>query len=496
MGPGFPRATFASSASILAIKAALAYGEFLVITNDQSHDRLRAARVFQHMLQTMGGKGVQYLYESLEDKPGLKRKAVDAEEKRPRHDPRDLTRIAEGYAYMRGPEAPKSNNRGQINEWADIKVNDPSCVLYNWPEGKVKEYLKCLMLGRQTAKTIDFWILTLKDFKPWFLDTVLSKMIGKHRSEGIWWIGRTQCGKSAGSKTLAMAISKREVDLAALEDLAASIVTAKYVDMFRGEPNTVFKPAILDDYNARNLAMEMLKAILNPSEEDALLWARWGGAGFDMGMFRQCVTNAYNKGVKINPGLPLSHALFLQLIEPSVPKEADAEDVEAVLRRANIIVITPVAVVYRVATREEVDVPTIGWSAHEDVDILTPQAKDLLIKYKNGSRDLRQSFEADMQWSLDYIRRCVDGLPIPRSATLLSRDSTGAASSSSVHPELVAPGALEMKVKKEKVASIFRKLKESAVAPIELSDSEPSQVQPEEQYEEEDPFGLGGGFDD
>ena len=50
--------------------------------------------------------------------------------------------------------------------------------------------------------------------------------------------------------------------------------------MFRGEENTVFKPAIMDDYNPKTFPAEMQKSMLNPAEEDALLWARWGGAGF------------------------------------------------------------------------------------------------------------------------------------------------------------------------------------------------------------------------
>ena len=56
-----------------------------------------------------------------------------------------------------------------------------------------------------------------------------------------------------------------------------ALVTAKYIDMFRGEANHIFKPAILDDFNPKKMDVEIAKAYLNPSEEDALLWARWGG---------------------------------------------------------------------------------------------------------------------------------------------------------------------------------------------------------------------------
>ena len=165
-------------------KSDLCHGELLVISNDQCPDRLRSQRVFQHMLESIGGNGVQYLYASLEDKVTSKRKVTDtnprADQKFHKKDSRDLSRIAEGYSCRRSKDAPKANNRGQVNEWADIKVNHPESVLFGWCEGKVKEYLKCLIMGRQTCTRIDWWPFTLKSFKPWFLDMVLSKMLKTH----------------------------------------------------------------------------------------------------------------------------------------------------------------------------------------------------------------------------------------------------------------------------------------------------------------------------
>eukprot|EP00973_Karenia_brevis_P084361 11708250-Karenia_brevis.AAC.1 len=72
-----------------------------MVTNDKCPDRLRSQRVFQHMLQTMGGKGILYLYSTVEDKVSRKRTADDAEHRPAKKDSRDLIRIEEGYAYMR-----------------------------------------------------------------------------------------------------------------------------------------------------------------------------------------------------------------------------------------------------------------------------------------------------------------------------------------------------------------------------------------------------------
>jgi hypothetical protein len=454
-------------------KSDLSYGELLVITNDFCPDRLRSQRVFQYMIESMGGKGIQFLYASLQDRSSAKRKAVEnPSQSRSKKEPRDLSRLEEGYAFMRGSEAPKANNRGQVNEWADIQVNDPASVLHGWCEGKVKDYLKCLIAGRQTAKRIDFWPLTLKSFKTWFLDLVLSKMIGTHQQHGTWWIGRTWCGKSNGSKTLSMTTSKHWLDKHN-RPMLPGLVTAKYFDMFRGEQNTVYQPPTLDDHNCKAVTVDMLKAFLNPSEEDALLWARWGGAGFDMGSFRQVVTNPYNKKVRVAHGQSMMpHEDFVRLIEPSLPKEYDDEDLEALFRRANFIVITEYEVVYRVPSREKTHVPCIAFEKEEQVDIFVPEVREIMKAYKDGCRELPASYDADVVWSQEYLTRCMAGSKIPRSATSISCHANGSRSERPVHAVLLPPQEMAVKVKKERVHKAFLNLKNKPAVTIDISSDE------------------------
>ena len=170
----------------------------------------------------------------------------------------------EGYRFIRD-FGPRSNNRNQFMEWADEQVHAPGGKLEGWPEGKVREALNNYYRGRQNAKTLEFWPLTLKSFVAWFLDDVLVKMLPTMRQHSITWIGRTRVGKSLGSKTVLFAQSRFEIEAANRTDLVPSIVTAKHLDFFKAEPLTKFKPGVFDDGLLQKMDASFLKAFLNPS---------------------------------------------------------------------------------------------------------------------------------------------------------------------------------------------------------------------------------------
>ena len=251
---------------------------------------------------------------------------------------KDVDKIKEAYHFIR-VKGPKANNLGQFHEWTDIQVNSPDSPIYGWPEGKVKDILGTLMRGKQTAKTIDFWPFTYRDVEPWFFNEVMSHIIESHAEFGILWGGLTNCGKSMASKTHGMHVSEYHIVLDSREDLVPSIVTAKNLDFFRGEPNTKYKPSVGDDWQMARMRVEDVKAFVYPAEEDALLWARWGGAGFDMNSCRQGCTNPTDASLEAqmhDDDWAALH-LFLQMIAPSMPNEAKEDDIKALLRRMHII---------------------------------------------------------------------------------------------------------------------------------------------------------------
>jgi len=143
---------------------------------------------------------------------------------------------ADGYKFIR-EKGPRANNQNQFQEWADIQCNEKvDSPVYGWQEARVKEALGNYYKGRANAKTLDFWMLTLKDFAGWFLNDVLKLFIRTLRQNGIVWLGKSRIGKSNGSKTVSFEQSFLEITESDRTDLIASFVTAKHFDFFKAEP--------------------------------------------------------------------------------------------------------------------------------------------------------------------------------------------------------------------------------------------------------------------
>ncbi|CAJ1377361.1 unnamed protein product [Effrenium voratum] len=252
------------------------------------------------------------------------------------------------------------------------------------------------MRGRQNAKTLEYWPFTLKSFVDWFFDGVLVTMLPSILQHGITWIGRTRTGKSLGSKTILFAQSKFEIDRDEREDLVPSIVTAKHLDFFKAEPITKYKPGVFDDGMLQKMDASFLKAFLNPSEEDATVWARYSSAQFDQGAGRQACNNPYDKAVddkvyadmKAKKMWTIPHSDFMNLIQPSFSGVDDMEDMNAILARTHIIVIT---------------------------DLLAPSQKPIFEAYKRDphKHTLPPNFIEDSIWSQTLLKKLFNGETIP-----------------------------------------------------------------------------------
>lgn len=153
----------------------------------------------------------------------------------------DQTARQAGYQFIRD-HGPRSNNRNQFMEWTGEQVLLPGGPLEGWHEGKVTEALRNYYRGRQNAKTLQYWPLTLKSLTGWFLDDVLVQMLPSMRQHSITWIGCTRVGKPISSKTILFAQPRFEITQAGRSDLIPPVVTAKHLDCFKAEPITKFKP--------------------------------------------------------------------------------------------------------------------------------------------------------------------------------------------------------------------------------------------------------------
>ena len=120
-------------------------------------------------------------------------------------------------------------------------------------------------------------------------------------------------------------------------DLLPTITTAKNFDHFRGTPNTISRPSMYDDGHLPKANIEDVKAYIYPAEEDSLLWARWGGSGFDMHHCSQIVTQSFDQTEDDNAiGDSIGHQRHFNMIRPAFSKDAGEEDINAFGRRSHV----------------------------------------------------------------------------------------------------------------------------------------------------------------
>ena len=339
-----------------------------------------------------------------------------------------------GYKYIRD-KGPRSNNANQLMEFADRESCRPESPIFGWEESRIERSLSNYAKGRANAKGLTIWVLTLRDFDPWFLNNVVKPILASTlRSFGVAWIGKTRVGKSAGSKTLAFMMSR--VEIAALEqsgdveagDVVPTIVTAKHFDFFKAEPVTRVRPAIFDDGELATQSASILKAFLNPAEEDATLWARYTSAEFDVGSSRQVCNNAYDKAFekelvsKWKKGMPMDVGSddFMRLIRPSFRQVTDDEDLLAVLARTHVVVLTNKRVYFRHASEEEARVPWFTYTNPKKPDLFNQKCKAAFGEYKKDPTKpvYPAYFDEDINWSMGYVKRLLNGQDVPDLPTV------------------------------------------------------------------------------
>ena len=118
-------------------------------------------------------------------------------------------------------------------------------------------------------------------------------------------------------------------------------------------------PAVGDDIDMSSMDWPTAKAFGDPSESDALLWARWGGSSFAQGQWRCYTTNPYNERIESNVHVHnlggstyISYPVFLEILDANFPKknpkeEPSPKDAEALCQRLHIVLITKTCLYYK-----------------------------------------------------------------------------------------------------------------------------------------------------
>ena len=370
------------------------------------------SRAFQWMLEQLGGFQVRYF--SLT----------------PKHAPKgnpDRNRRRAGYAFIRD-HGPRSNKSNQFVEWTDEQVNDPRSPIFEWKPAEVKESLTNYAKGTVGAKTIEQWPLTLRLLYPEVLNAVVAPMIGTHNIHSILWVGKSRAGKSTLSKSLAMAVSALHLEAAGLSDEKPACLTAKRLDFFRLEPGSKFKPAIADDAPTVKWDTDDFKAFHDPAEEDALLWARWGGSSFEQNQFRQTCVNPFNKEAEPAGDEPfITYEAFLEMMMPVWPKNSMDTDIEGYLNRCHVVILSDKWITYRLARAGMGRVTRMKWPRPSKPDLFTPAAVEIAKACKQDRAYVPDNYKEELEWDVSFIKECAQGRTPQRSYTILAQSQSSGA---------------------------------------------------------------------
>ena len=111
---------------------------------------------------------------------------------------------------------------------------------------------------------------------------------------------------------------------------------------------------------------------------------------------------------------------FLQLIQPSFCAVEDPEDMDAIMARTHLIVITDHGLYFRVANTSKDHVDFIRWEENAPKDLLSPSQTWVFKQYKMNpdKHQLPPSYHEDCLWSQEVLRRLLHGESIPTSCTI------------------------------------------------------------------------------
>ena len=164
------------------------------------------------------------------------------------------------------------------------------------------------------------------------------------------------------------------------------------------------------------------------------MWARYSSAQFDQGAGRHACNNPYNRAIdeELFASMQKSkiwsvpHAKFLDMIKPSFLAVDEDEDMDAILARTHLVLLTDSGVYYRVAGTSKDPVDFIEWGT-DPKDLLAPSQHTILKQYKMNPHlhKYPQQYFGDLAWSQELLRRVLNGESIPRSSTVLGSSLFG-----------------------------------------------------------------------
>ena len=172
----------------------------------------------------------------------------------------------------------------------------------------------------------------------------------------------------------------------------------------------------------------------------------------------------------------ITHEQFMLLIEPSFAACDNDEDMQAIVARAHIIVVTEKHIFHRVATPEKTQVPFFEFPDMNNRDLFSDESKPAWRAYKqNPTHEVYPAnFQEDTVWSQEFLRRLIRGEPLPPTLTVRGPSISSASSSTvQVAPALMSGSEIFHKVKRERQFAFDRKLAKHHGMAIDITEDSP-----------------------
>ena len=173
----------------------------------------------------------------------------------------------------------------------------------------------------------------------------------------------------------------------------------------------------------------------------------------------------------------ISYKDFIDIINPSFAAVDSLEDMDAIMTRTHLILITNNGIYWRVASTQKKEASFIAWPHRETQDILVPEQVPIFQEYKAnpGNHQLPPNFHEDSVWSQEVLRRLIRGEQVPKIMTIQRHQGLFGQEVPPRHvpPQVLPPAVSQVRVKVEKAEQVWKNLKKQGKVQIDL-DSTPS----------------------
>ena len=247
-----------------------------------------------------------------------------------------------------------TNRHNRQARWIEKQIRNKKSPLYKWPVGKVEKGIKNLRDQQITADIETEYPLCYMDLRPEFRNILEDGVLETLLSKTVLLLGVAGDGKTPCQFILGFGASRYWLGFLNLSHQGPEVRTASNFDFFRLETGEVWRPDVFDDGDLSLQPFAKLKAFFDSSQRSAKTKERWGASCWVRNQLRLAADNKID--LKSEPSLqdsllqhlrPISHTVFYQMIRPAFDKDALQGDIDAVVKRATVIVNTELKIYVR-----------------------------------------------------------------------------------------------------------------------------------------------------